>query len=76
VIDYLKAMHPIVSVSLEERYTDYDRIGGDGHSWQAAVHYYGMCDVGNGPTALDAIHAVIAKRDKMLATTTVPGLWS
>ncbi len=70
MLDYLKALHPIGSCSLEQAHTQHD--SSTSETWCAAVHYYGLCSLGHADTAMGAIHAVVAKRDKALAETVAP----
>ena len=71
MIEYLKALHPIGTVGLEQRFQCYSDTSCEDY-WSAAVHYYGLCSVAQGHSPIEAIHAVIAKRDETLATAVAP----
>lgn len=68
MLEYLKTLHPIGSVGLEEIQYDWEPES----EWHAAVHYYGLCSIGRGPTPMTAIHDAIAQRDEKLAETVAP----
>lgn len=70
MIDYLRTLHPIGSAELAQRHNVYD--DSERTQYIATVHYYDLCSVAYGSTPMEAIHAVIAKRNDRLATEIVP----